>query len=170
MFSQSAIFPVSFAGQNTFVFSATRQSCKSVWRSHHQSTNSLRLWTNKPQSNSSSFSRSTVQRQSCKRALAWRHALKLKSLERKTHRPRSQTLWELDATPSPSLLSRRRHSLSSSRTMLTQLRWVLWTFSSSSLLNDEKNFFTWRVLREIFRDLHSRARTVSETLTPDVSS
>lgn len=47
MSSQNAICLASSDGQNTFAFSATRQSCKSVWRFLHQSTSSLRLWISK---------------------------------------------------------------------------------------------------------------------------
>jgi hypothetical protein len=47
MFNPNVTCLVSWDGQNTFASSATRQSCKSVWRFHHQSTNSLRLWISK---------------------------------------------------------------------------------------------------------------------------
>lgn len=164
MFSQSVIFPASFVGPSTSASSVTRQSCKSVWRSHHQSTSSHRLWTNKPQSNSSRSWRSIVQRQSCRRALAWRQRLKPRLPERTKLPQRRETPWELDATQSPSWLNRRKLNSSSSLMTLTQLRWV-WCGSCGKW----QGFCWWKEFLHLKsfefnpRDLYCIAYTLLET-------
>ena len=124
MSSQNVISHASFVGPSTSVSSATRQSCKSVWRSLHQSTNSHKLWTSRLQSNSSSFWRNIAQSRSCRRARAWRQRPKPRSLERTKLHQRSSLTWEPDATQSPRWWNRRKLNSLSSPTMSTQLRWV----------------------------------------------
>ena len=146
MSNQNVIFPASSDGQNTFASSVTRPSFKSAWRFHHQSTSSLKLWTSRPPSNSSSSWRNIAQKPSCKRALVLSQRLKLRLLERRKLQRRSHLPWEPVATPSPSWLNKRRLNLSSSLTMLIQSRWVFELWIENGRWSDEKNFFTWRAL------------------------
>lgn len=133
MFNLNAICQDSLDGQSIFASSVIRPSSKSAWRFLHQSTNSLKHWTSKLLFNSSSSWKNTAQRQNCKRALVWRQRPKQRLLVKMKPQQRSQTPWELDATPSPSLSNRRKLNLSSSLMMLTQLRWVLKRYLSKYL-------------------------------------
>lgn len=51
--NQNVTWPVSLDGRSTFVYRDKRLSYKSVWRFHHQSTNSAKHWTNRRRCNCS---------------------------------------------------------------------------------------------------------------------